>query len=361
MINDCLVTPPVTPVFLQMLTSVTSTGTPHRRWCFTLNNPTLSQAGDIEAFSRDHCQYLIYGIETASTGTRHFQGYLELKKPQRLSYFRRNFPQAHMSVARGDHLANVTYCSKDDETPFIYDKRVGSGHRSDLTAACAIVKAGGLKALAREMPEQVVRHHKGFVALTALLLDPPTRFRPKYVTWFWGPTGVGKTRKVYDAMDAFIDDLHRQPHTFQWFDGYRGQRAALFDDFRGTGPEKWPHFTFSMLLVLLDGYPMDVPVKGGFVPWFPTHIFITAPTPPADMFVRDADVGAINQLLRRIDVIEEVLLADPPAPVAAAAADVHQFPPLRSMEQILAEARGLAAGHVPPLEVVLSSDTEEDL
>ena len=51
-----------------------------------------------------------------------------------------------------------------------------------------------------------------------------------------------------------------------WFDGYIGQDTAIFDDFRASGNR------FSYILRIIDRYPMDVPVKGGFVYWNPKYI-----------------------------------------------------------------------------------------
>ena len=55
-----------------------------------------------------------------------------------------------------------------------------------------------------------------------------------------------------------------------WFDGYDGQDTAIFDDFRASGNR------FSYILRLIDRYPMDVPVKGGFVYWNPGTLYSPA-------------------------------------------------------------------------------------
>lgn len=41
---------------------------------------------------------------------------------------------------------------------------------------------------------------------------------------------------------------------------------------------------YSLLLRILDKYPMRVPVKGSFVNWEPKTIIITAPFSPNKMF-----------------------------------------------------------------------------
>ena len=62
----------------------------------------------------------------------------------------------------------------------------------------------------------------------------------------------------------------------QWFDNFIGQHTAIFDDFRIRG------VSFNYLLRILDRYPIDVPVKGGFTYWNPREIVITCPLDPWD-------------------------------------------------------------------------------
>lgn len=74
-----------------------------------------------------------------------------------------------------------------------------------------------------------------------------------------------------------------------------GQKVAIFDDFRPW----WCRFDY--LLRLLDRYPMQVPVKGGFVNWVPEHIIITAPQRWSDMFTGEFRTPEdLAQLGRRI-------------------------------------------------------------
>eukprot|EP00117_Sycon_ciliatum_P010893 scpid50916/ scgid2713/ Replication-associated protein; ATP-dependent helicase Rep; RepP len=82
-----------------------------------------------------------------------------------------------------------------------------------------------------------------------------------------------------------------------WFDGYMGQPATLFDDFdggQGVGPR--------LLLRVLDGTQLLVPVKGAFVQWRVSHIFITSALHPNDWFSGDAerDASLGDQIMRRV-------------------------------------------------------------
>ncbi len=61
---------------------------------------------------------------------------------------------------------------------------------------------------------------------------------------------------------------------------------------------------FQYLLKLLDRYPFRVEVKGGFRQFRSDLIIITCPKPPEECYMEAGE--DIDQLLRRIDTIEEM-------------------------------------------------------
>lgn len=139
-----------------------------------------------------------------------------------------------------------------------------------------------------------VRYYRGFQALFNELRRTTVRSAP-YVEWLAGPTGCGKTRAAIEEAMA-LGDFWTSSETFNWFDGYTGQKTAIFDDFR-AGVIK-----FHWLLRILDRYPLDTPVKGSFTFWNPERIIITCPRIPQEEFVNH-ETGAqyedIEQLIRR--------------------------------------------------------------
>lgn len=82
-----------------------------------------------------------------------------------------------------------------------------------------------------------------------------------------GPPGCGKTRAVYSVAP----DVYSKPDG-QWWDGYSGQDTILLDDFDG-------HIPYTTLLKYLDRYPVQLPVKGGFVAANYTAVYITSNHP----------------------------------------------------------------------------------
>lgn len=106
------------------------------------------------------------------------------------------------------------------------------------------------------------------------LYQPINTFKKRKVFWLWGPTGGGKTREAFECLsEKFGNDVwfsFGDLNTF--FNGYTGQKGVLLDDFR-PGMLK-----FNFLLRILDGYPVNVNIKGSSVVWNAEVIFITAPT-----------------------------------------------------------------------------------
>lgn len=110
------------------------------------------------------------------------------------------------------------------------------------------------------------------------------------VVVYWGATGTGKTRAVWEHA-ASPEDIWVYPGN-GWFDGYDGQPIVLFDDFSGS------EFKIQYLLKLLDRYPMQVPIKGDFVNWAPREIFITSNKDPNDWYA-NALPEHVRALFRR--------------------------------------------------------------
>ena len=94
---------------------------PYRRWTFTLNNPRPDDANYCHQWAVDNLggslRYIIASLEHADdpSKTTHWQGYLELIRPQRLSYFKKlvHFEKAHFEPSYGNADQNFTYTSKE--------------------------------------------------------------------------------------------------------------------------------------------------------------------------------------------------------------------------------------------------------
>lgn len=266
--------------------STDRTDKPSKSWTFTLNNPTETE----EKILKDlDCSYLIYGKEIGENGTPHFQGCVTFATTKRLSGLKKVLARAHWEKVINLESAR-NYCMKDGDY-VIRDNRKPQGMRTDLQEGTNCLKTDGILAMAEKHPELYVKYHAGLHKLEYIYRLGKRKFRETTVHWVYGPTDTGKTRSCWEVAGDSVWASH-PGQGVNWFDGYYGQKAVIFDDFRGE------HIKFPDMLRILDVYPLQLSVKGGFTHWTPEVIFITSPKKPAQCYgYLDEDV---QQLLRRI-------------------------------------------------------------
>ncbi len=264
-----------------------------KNWVFTLNNFTEKEHDDI--FTSAECTdtniiYVIVGKETGEKGTPHLQGFVSFTKRRSLKQVKVIVgDRAHVEAARGTNQQAADYCKKDGAYREHGTCPKGQGSRSDLEAVYALVKTGTpTKQIAEIHPGTTIRYFNGIKRLQQLFR--PKRDKPPQIHVFWGETGTGKTRRVWEF--ANLDEFWVHPGD-RWFDGYDGQSSVLFDDFDGS----W--FKLSYLLRLLDRYTMPVPVKGAFAWWTPEHIYITSNVQPKEWY-RQGNEAHVRALKRRL-------------------------------------------------------------
>ena len=280
-------------------------GTPARRWTVTtFEQKTWQSLVDEEGVWPDVIRYFVFQIEECpETKRHHLQGYLELLKPQRFSWIKKwlDDDTVHCAIARGTSDQNYEYCTKDETRvagPWEYGERSrGQGSRSDLQAVQDAIDSGQNEL---EVAEQHFgtwcKYYKALARYRQLQAAAKAReFRRIDVTVFYGVAGAGKTRTAFDEagplcywIPAPVDS--KSP---LWFDGYEGQDAAILDDFDGES------ISFSFFMRLLDGYPLQLPVKGGFVQSAITRLWITSNIPVERWFPRVAQDDDRRGALRR--------------------------------------------------------------
>lgn len=258
-------------------------------WCFTVNNFTDTEFERLSTAQEraEDILYICFGKEVGESGTPHLQGYVEFAQKIRLGGVKRidGFARAHLELRAGSQAQAIEYCKKDgDFYEFGERFQSKSGQRTDLVTIKERIDAGASTSeIAEEHFGSWCRYRKSFDAYR--MVKRVRTVRDLRVVCFWGRPGTGKTRAIFEREPSLFiaptDNL-------QWFDGYEGEEALLIDDYRGGGDP-------SFLLRLLDIYPLQLPVKGGFVPLLATRIYITSNLEPP--FGVQCTVDA---LLRRI-------------------------------------------------------------
>jgi len=266
------------------------------RLVFTLNNYTEQEYAALKTLTP---KWMIIGKEVGETGTPHLQGAMVLGKQVAFSTIKRwpGMGRAHVEPMRGTPSDSKTYCSKEDGNPYEYGSLPEPGKRNDLQNVAQKILAGSTMleiAMDPETAPMIIKYHKGLTILREYTIPKRDRHTPPTVVWLHGTTGTGKTETAFDASERLYGNVPWISNTdLTWFDGYDGQPAVIFDDLRTRSVR------FEILLRLLDRYPIDVPIKGGFVSWRPRLIIITAPYDHRTMWSLKTN-EQLEQLSRRI-------------------------------------------------------------
>lgn len=259
-----------------------------RRFVFTLNNWTETEYNWLTTTwttSNKAPSWMVIAKEIApTTGTPHLQGACCLPYQITVNGLKKfvGFKRASMRRMNGSPQQSLVYCSKEDQTPFVFGEMPKPGKRSDVTEAThAIMEGQRLHEMLDEHAPVIAKYHKGLIYVSSLvrIANNTPRSRPN-VFWFFGPSGKGKTytAELFGRVIGTAAGVWISSGGLRWFDGYDGQKTAVFDDFRPK------HCKFDYLLRLLDVYPIRVEYKGGFTDWFPEVIFITTPLSIRDTF-----------------------------------------------------------------------------
>lgn len=263
----------------------TTTSSRARRWCFTINNYCVNDVLRLRDLGRNSgTKYLVFGREGRTPGkTPHLQGYIEFTNGKTLTATKRVIGECHLERANGSAESSKEYCTKEGDhesygsCPRTPSKRK-PGRRTDLEEIKSAIDGGASELeVFQSHFSQSCQYRRSFNRYRELLASKRQRVDAVSVFVLIGSAGVGKTRYVVESEE----DLWMAPDAeFKWFDGYNGQRAVLFDDFRGEAP-------IGQFLRVCDRYSIDVPVKGGFVPWRPERIYFTSNVHPSEWYTTE--------------------------------------------------------------------------
>lgn len=289
-----------------------SNGGQGKYWCFTINNATAEEEKTLSLLTeKEDFLYVCYGREIGESGTPHLQGYLELSKNYRRAKLSKLIPRAWLGTRKGTSDEAYTYCKKDGDFVEWGERSIPKqGARSDLLSIKRQLDEGAsIKdiAISDESFSTWIRSHKAFDRYVCL--RAPTRNWATIVYVLSGPTGVGKSRLAHYFGGVNLYTL--ADNSFKWFDGYTGQENVLIDDFTGKDA------SISMMLRLLDRYPMQVPVKCSFVQWAPRRIFITTNVLPETWFpsAEDTQHSAIRRRITKLWSIKQDIIFDNNGPI----------------------------------------------
>jgi len=215
----------------------------------------------------DACSSFTAGREVCpTTGRIHIHVVLSLRSPARLPGVKRLLGDtAHIEPRYGTQAEAEAYAKKDGDV--LYDKAGRSstqGARTDLTALRVALDEGGLPEAKRRCPDTFLRYASGAVIYMRVQAEV-IRPRPHIYIFYTEASRTGKSYTAKWSGNAFVmRQIHGQP---MWWDGYAAQPIVVLDEF-----DKCP-LPYGWMLALFDYGPLQLPVKGGFVPCA-AHTFV---------------------------------------------------------------------------------------
>jgi len=253
--------------------------------------------------------YLTYQREICpDTGRKHWQGYAEFSSPKAMTAAQRCMavPGAHMEKRRGKPSEAAAYCQKEESrkegTMFVEEgeRRAdpNPGKRTDLLTLKRMMDEGKTEKELWDQEFGLMTHaHKAMKAYKDAGSRAAYRTEMTKGLWYWGPTGVGKSHKVFEDFDPEKCYVHETADK-GWWDGYDGHEIVIINDFRGD-------IKYSELLQLIDKWPKKVQRRGREpVPFVAKEIRITSSMSPESVYNGINEKESLDQLLRRLTVID---------------------------------------------------------
>lgn len=257
-----------------------STSETSRAFTFTLNNYTPEELRRVEHYP-EWIRWIGYGKEVApTTQTPHLQGFVYTWDPVRLTKFKGFLRRAHIEVQRGSFEENETYCNKDKDWTE-YGERPQQGRRNDILGMKRRLDQG--TSLDELMEDEAffstaVRNERALRKYEETQRGKKLRAQPRAVPRVYllqGESGHGKTptiKKLHGHESVYSVFSTKCP----WYDGYRGEPVIVFEDIDSSTAPPIKHFKD-----ICDGYPIQVPIKGGATWCMPTHVYVTSNESPA--------------------------------------------------------------------------------
>lgn len=264
-----------------------------RHWCIT-----FWKKPEKKNFIED-VRYEIFGEEICpTTGTLHWQSYVEFNKPTSMARVKKIYEDKKIwcKLRKGTRDQAREYCMKDKKFTEIGRWIKGQGHRTDLDGFIDELKEGRkLSEVAMENPGLYCRYRGGLKDIAGFVNEQNSKeFRKLDVEVLWGKAGSGKTRTAVESTDDYYI-LNQDDNSLYW-DGYEGQKTLIIDDFYG-----W--IKYGQLLKILDGYQLRLPVKGSYTYAKWEKVYITSNKPPEEWY----GMGLSEALERRLHKINEVV------------------------------------------------------
>ncbi len=204
--------------------------------------------------------------------------------------------KCHVTRCNGSIEHQDAYCSKESELTCLGIKPK-PGERVDLKKVRdEILDGRSVDDLTMDNPMAYHQYGRTMERIEDIAMRKRFRTEMTQGIWYWGTTGVGKSHK---AMEGFDPDTHYiVPYDNGWWDGYKGQKTVIFNEFRGG-------VAFAEMLDLVDKWPKTVARRGREpVPFLAKTVIVTSSKHPAEVYKNVCEEGdSLDQLTRRFKIV----------------------------------------------------------
>jgi len=199
-------------------------------------------------------------------------------------------PNSHWEAARGTNAEASEYCKKEGDFMEWGELPAENGKKRKCEVLLEMVIEGKTDCEIMELEPSALFHQRALEAARYKFQKKEAqKWRDVNVLALWGSTGVGKTKRARELLpNAFIVHLGGK----EWWDGYEGEEELIIDDYDNC-------VTCLRMLAILDGHPLRLPIKGGFVWALWKRVVITSNIAP-EMWHSEAKYAHRVALQRRI-------------------------------------------------------------
>ncbi len=284
----------------------------------TINNPkehnmSHQQIKDILILNFKTFTYTAMMDEIGEKGTYHTHALLCFNSRVRISMIKKYFPSAHIDVVKGSVTDVINYIRKEGKwtdtakavttvegTFEEYGSRpLDNGRRNDMAELYQMVMANMTNAQIIDQNQDYIMQIDKLDKLRTTILTERYKDTVRLnleVTYISGPTGVGKTRGVYESNG--YSNVYRVTDYHNPFDGYNCQSVICFDEFRDS-------ISLKLMLMYLDIYPIELPCRytNKFACYTKIYIISNWPLERQYQSIQDEDLASWEALIRRINKV----------------------------------------------------------
>lgn len=264
-----------------------------RNILLTLNQPETFEEIKKYLVEKPSFQYGLASLETApSTGHKHIHLYVQFNKPTTIS--KSKLLNQRLDICRGSVQQNIEYVKKTREPEkrgeIIFEQGEPK-HKGGVT-----IKE--VEEMGREERRNLPGCYYNIVQKINAQEDAELKGNDSYkemkVHWYWGNSGLGKTRKAYQEIGA--RNYNEVKFDGNFWHGTGKASIALYDDFRASDMKP------RELINFIDYNKHIMNIKGGSHRNEYTEIFITSIESPEEIY-KNVEGEPRKQWLRRITEI----------------------------------------------------------